>query len=134
MPYPGSADPAATSPAWNRWRRCSACSLPPAGIAASWNWAAGGRNLLPQAEACRASRFLGIDTSATQIAGARADATAAGLGNVEFRQASILDIDASWGEFDYILCLGVFSWVPAAVRQKILAVCRGKLRRRASRW
>jgi hypothetical protein len=32
------------------------------------------------------------------------------------------------GQFDYILCHGVYSWVPAAVRDKIMAVCAASLR------
>jgi hypothetical protein len=42
---------------------------------------------------------------------------------------SILEVDESWGPFDYILCHGVYSWVPAEVRDKILAVCAHHLTR-----
>ena len=34
----------------------------------------------------------------------------------------ILDIDEGFGTFDYILCHGVYSWVPAPVREKILEI------------
>jgi methyltransferase-like protein len=36
---------------------------------------------------------------------------------------SILDIPSDWSPFDYILCHGVFSWVPAQVQEKILEIC-----------
>src|SRR5207302_1338490 len=36
---------------------------------------------------------------------------------------SILDLDDRLGEYDYVLCHGVWSWVPAAVQDKIFAVC-----------
>lgn len=88
---------------------------------------ASGGNLLPVAEVFPDSSFLGIDLSGRQIADGQAIARAAGLTNVELRHASILDIDDSWGTFDYIICHGVFSWVPDAVRDKILAVCRRNL-------
>ena len=40
---------------------------------------------------------------------------------------SIMDIDASWGKFDYIICHGVFSWVPEEVQDKILEISRDLL-------
>jgi SAM-dependent methyltransferase len=88
---------------------------------------ASGRNLLPQAEQLPHSRFVGLDTSARQIADARADATAVSLDNVELRRANIMDVDASWGQFDYVLCPGVFSWVDATVRSRMLGICRENL-------
>jgi methyltransferase-like protein len=50
-----------------------------------------------------------------------------GLANLDLRHASITAVDASYGQFDYILCHSVFSWVDAAVQEKILAVCRANL-------
>jgi methyltransferase-like protein len=38
-----------------------------------------------------------------------------------------MGIDASWGQFDYILCHGVYSWVPEQVREKILGICQQAL-------
>ena len=40
---------------------------------------------------------------------------------------SILDVDDGFGRFDYIVCHGVYSWVPAEVRDKILAICSRNL-------
>ena len=40
---------------------------------------------------------------------------------------SILDVDDSLGEFDYILCHGVFSWVTPEVQEAIFAICRTHL-------
>ena len=42
--------------------------------------------------------------------------------NIELRHASILDVDASYGEFDYIICHGVYAWVPREVQDKILSI------------
>jgi methyltransferase-like protein len=46
-----------------------------------------------------------------------------GLKNIELRSLSILDVDDTFGTFDYIICHGVYSWVPAAVQDKILDIC-----------
>jgi len=84
---------------------------------------ASGGNLIPLAEAYPGGYFVGVDYSARQIADGVRVVQASGLKNVSLRHANILDIDASYGPFDYIICHGVFSWVPDAVREKILAIC-----------
>jgi methyltransferase-like protein/SAM-dependent methyltransferase len=83
---------------------------------------AGGGNLLPMAEALPDSRFVGIDLSRRQVEDGRRVAAELGLQNLDLRHLSILDVDEDFGEYDYILCHGVYSWVPPAVREKILAV------------
>jgi methyltransferase-like protein/2-polyprenyl-3-methyl-5-hydroxy-6-metoxy-1,4-benzoquinol methylase len=86
-----------------------------------------GGNLLALAEALPGSRFVGIDLSPRQVAEGQALVRELGLGNIELKALSILDVDDAFGEFDYIGCEGVYSWVPEAVREKILAVCRRHL-------
>jgi SAM-dependent methyltransferase/methyltransferase-like protein len=88
---------------------------------------AAGGNLLPLAAALPGSRFVGIDLSRRQIDDGRRVVDALGLRNVELRHLSILDVGADFGQFDYILCHGVYSWVPAPVQDKILEVCAGHL-------
>src|SRR5262249_11749279 len=34
---------------------------------------------------------------------------------------------AAWGQFDYIVCHGIYSWVPAPIRARILSICRDHL-------
>jgi SAM-dependent methyltransferase len=82
-----------------------------------------GGNLIPMAEAFPRARFLGIDLAATQIAEAQATAHALGLANLELRALDILDIPEDLGRFDYLICHGVFSWVPPPVRARLLDVC-----------
>jgi SAM-dependent methyltransferase len=84
---------------------------------------ADGGNILPMAATLPHSEFVGIDLSTRQIADAKVMAHALGLANVRLHAASILDVDDSWGAFDYILCHGVYSWVPPDVQDKILDVC-----------
>ncbi len=82
-----------------------------------------GGNLTPMAALLPESRFLGTDLSPVQIAEAQRTVDALGLTNIEYRAESLVDWDESIGEFDYIICHGVYSWVPAFVREKILSVC-----------
>jgi SAM-dependent methyltransferase len=83
---------------------------------------AGGGNIIPVAQDLPQSRFIGVDYSAIQIEQGLKDVAALKLPNIELRHASILDIDSSWGTFDYIICHGVYSWVPPAVQEKILDI------------
>lgn len=88
---------------------------------------AGGGNLFPMAEALPDSTFVGIDLSRRQIIDGQQIVAALGLKNLDLRHASIMDVDAAYGRFDYILCHGVFSWVPEPVQDKILSICRENL-------
>lgn len=82
-----------------------------------------GGNVLPLAFHLAESQVLGVDASAVQIAAATEARDRLGLDNLTLRHADILDLGDDLGTFDYILCHGVFSWVPEPVREKILAVC-----------
>ncbi|HEV8432904.1 MAG TPA: class I SAM-dependent methyltransferase [Thermoanaerobaculia bacterium] len=88
---------------------------------------ADGGNLIPMAAELEESRFTGIDLSPRQIESGRAMVAELGLANVELRAMSILDVDRDLGEFDYIICHGVFSWVTPDVQEKILEICRDNL-------
>jgi methyltransferase-like protein/SAM-dependent methyltransferase len=88
---------------------------------------ASGGNLLPIADAWPDTRCLGIDLSQRQIADGAEAVRHAGATNIELRNAGILDVNRDWGEFDYVLCHGVFSWVPLEVRERIFAICRENL-------
>lgn len=86
-----------------------------------------GGNLLPLAALLPQSEFVGIDLAAGQIEYARRDAAALGLSNLRFEAMDIRDVPEDWGAFDYIICHGVYSWVPDEVRRSILTVCRRHL-------
>jgi methyltransferase-like protein len=49
------------------------------------------------------------------------------LTNVELRHADMMQVDASWGEFDFVLCHGVYSWVPPQMQEKILSIAGQQL-------
>jgi methyltransferase-like protein/2-polyprenyl-3-methyl-5-hydroxy-6-metoxy-1,4-benzoquinol methylase len=86
-----------------------------------------GGNLLPMAMELPGATFLGVDLSERQIGEARETAARLGLSNVDLRAMSLTGIDASFGTFDYIVCHGVYSWVPDGVRERILEICSGNL-------
>lgn len=88
---------------------------------------ASGGNLIPMAQSLPESRFLGIDLSPKQIAAGQEIVDALGLKNIDLQPVSILDVDDSYGQFDYIACHGVYSWVPPAVQDKILDICKRNL-------
>jgi methyltransferase-like protein/cyclopropane fatty-acyl-phospholipid synthase-like methyltransferase len=84
---------------------------------------ANGANLLPMALAMPEATFLGIDLSTRQVEDGRARLATLGIANVELRALDLLDLDDGIGRFGYILCHGVYSWVAAAAREQILAIC-----------
>jgi methyltransferase-like protein/2-polyprenyl-3-methyl-5-hydroxy-6-metoxy-1,4-benzoquinol methylase len=88
---------------------------------------ASGGNLIPLAYTYPDSTFLGIDLSVVQIRQGEELRAALGLANVELRALDLLDVDDQFGMFDFIICHGVYSWVPATVQDKILEVCARRL-------
>ncbi len=88
---------------------------------------ASGGNLIPMAFNLPASEFVGIDLSRHQVDDGMAIVGALNLTNIRIEHASILDVDAGWGQFDYIICHGVFSWVERPVQDKIFAIARENL-------
>jgi hypothetical protein len=89
--------------------------------------AAGGGNLIPMADAPAGSQFVGLDYSARQIEWGRAAVDALGLKNLSLRHMNILDMTPEFGQFDYIIAHGIYSWVPTEVRDRLLAVCNQNL-------
>ncbi|HEY6563240.1 MAG TPA: class I SAM-dependent methyltransferase, partial [Pirellulaceae bacterium] len=86
---------------------------------------AGGGNILPMADQLPNSEFVGLDYSEVQIRDAQAMVDRAGLTNVRVLAADVSQVDPkTLGQFDYILCHGVYSWVPPVVQNAILDVCQ----------
>jgi methyltransferase-like protein len=98
---------------------------------------ASGGNLIPMAEQLPDAEFVGIDRSRVQIDRGRAliadirELGDAALGNIRLEHGDILHVDPqSIGSFDYVICHGVFSWVPREVQDRILALTAAVLRPR----
>jgi SAM-dependent methyltransferase len=86
-----------------------------------------GGNLTPVAFQWPDSEFVGVDLSGQAIALGRQYVAELGLRNVELLHRDIMDVTAEFGHFDYIIGHGVYSWVPSAVREKVLAICKENL-------
>lgn len=87
-----------------------------------------GDNLIPLALQHPEAELLGIDLSPAQIAIARERASELGLSNLRFEAIDVFEFPSDLGPFDYILCHGVYSWVPEGVRRAILDVVHRHLR------
>lgn len=88
---------------------------------------AAGGNLIPHAVHYPKGYYVGVDLSKVQVEDGQKHIKAMGLKNIELKHRSITDIDESFGKFDYIICHGVFSWVPEFVRDKIFEICNKNL-------
>ncbi len=86
-----------------------------------------GSNLIPMAFGLPESSFLGVDNAVRPLQRGRTIIAELGLRNIVLEQADITEIAPRLGRFDYIVCHGVFSWVPEEVRRGILAICRNHL-------
>ena len=86
-----------------------------------------GSNIINMAYNMPNASFVGIDASTVQIERGVSMAKASGVDNVRLVAADLAEIDASFGAFDFILCHGVFSWVPSTVRDQILKLSKEML-------
>lgn len=81
-----------------------------------------GGNIINFAQTYPESYTLGVDLSKIEIEHGIQNVKELALENIELKHLSITDIDESFGKFDYIICHGVFSWVPGPVREKIFEI------------
>ncbi|MCP3955832.1 MAG: methyltransferase domain-containing protein, partial [Desulfobacterales bacterium] len=88
---------------------------------------AGGGNIIPMAFNLPEGHFVGVDLSKKQLQFGWDMITALELTNITLEHISISDINADLGKFDYIICHGVYSWVPPDVQAKILEICSRNL-------
>jgi methyltransferase-like protein len=73
------------------------------------------------------ARFVGIDLSRQQVETGTRFIAELGLPNVELLHRDVADGVADLGQFDYIIVHGLYSWVAAPIRQKILELCARQL-------
>lgn len=89
---------------------------------------AGGGNLLPFAVAYPNAHVVGVDLSTVQIEQGQQVVQALGLKNLHLKAMSLTDITLEeFGQFDYIISHGVFSWVPPEVREAMMRIVRDNL-------
>lgn len=86
-----------------------------------------GSNLIAMAVEWPEANLVGVDFSGRQIDAGKEILAASGVHNVALHHADLTSIGPDWGQFDYIIAHGLYSWVPAEVQAKILAICRAHL-------
>jgi|ERR1700722_8354179 len=86
-----------------------------------------GNNLVPMAWSLPGSQFVGVDLASQPIREGLEMVQHLKLANLRLVCADVMSVDRGWGEFDYIIAHGVYSWVPQAVREHILELCRQTL-------
>ena len=88
-----------------------------------------GTNLLSIAYTMPESRCVGVDLAASRIEEARDYAHTVGITNAEFHRLDLLEYEPDkFGEFDFIIAHGVYSWVPKPVQEKILWIYQQSLK------
>lgn len=87
-----------------------------------------GSNLVSHAFNLPDAQFVGVDLAENHIEYAKQSATELNLSNIEFHQLDVMQMTAAdFGKFDYIIAHGLYSWIPAFVREKVLALYREML-------
>ena len=88
---------------------------------------AAGGNIISLAIGLPRAQFVGIDLSSVQIAQGEAVVQALQLPNIKLVAGSVMDVDDSYGQFDYIIAHGLFAWVSTEAQDKILEICKHHL-------
>jgi SAM-dependent methyltransferase/methyltransferase-like protein len=88
---------------------------------------ASGGNIIALAARFPGARFLGVDLAARHIADGQRRIRALGLSNIELRQGDVSRITFGSEQFDYIICHGLYSWVPPDVQDAILKLISTRL-------
>ncbi len=88
---------------------------------------ASGGNLVPMALNHPMAEFVGIDISPKQVQAGRDRIQRLGLKNLTIRCESFSNFGPDEGKFDYIICHGVFSWVPQVLQDAIFRLCQNHL-------
>lgn len=90
---------------------------------------ASGGNLIPLAMFYPEVEVIGVDYSEVQVEQGQKLIKALNLEErVQLLCQSITDIDKDIGEFDYIICHGVYSWVPTEVQDAIITTIQNHLK------
>ena len=86
-----------------------------------------GGNLLSAACLAPDSEFVGVDLAPDHVAAAEATCGELGLTNVRFLAGDVLELPLDEERFDYVIAHGLYSWVAAPIRARILDLCAAVL-------
>ncbi len=84
---------------------------------------ASGGNIIPLAARFPHASFVGIDLSQRHVDDANARIAQLGLSNIAIKRADLTEAKFERGTFDFIICHGVYSWVPKPAQDAILRIC-----------
>lgn len=88
---------------------------------------ADGGNLVPMAERLPGSEFVGVDLAARQVEDGQRWMEPLGLDNIELVARNFKRLPKKFGNFDYIIAHGVYSWIPARERRALFEVLQQRL-------
>ncbi|MFO0912518.1 MAG: class I SAM-dependent methyltransferase [Pirellulales bacterium] len=83
-----------------------------------------GTHLIGVAAGIPGAQLVGMDLAAAGIEVGRSAIAELGLTNIRLEQCDLMDFDIRSQEFDCVIAHGFYSWVPPAVRDRLLDVCR----------
>ena len=86
-----------------------------------------GSNLVPMAYGLPGSEFVGVDLAARPIATGQEMSKTLGLKNITLHPLDVMTVTPDFGQFDYIIAHGLYSWIPPAVQEKVLSICQENL-------
>lgn len=86
-----------------------------------------GSNIIPMAAALPGATFVGCDLSTRALSEGRKTIEALGLANVRLVEEDLRALSPEHGDFDYVVAHGVYSWVPAEVRDGLFALAQSRL-------
>jgi len=84
---------------------------------------ASGGNIIPLAARFPNAHFVGMNLSERHISQGRQRIADLGIENIELRQGDLATAKFQGQKFDYVICHGVFSWVPKRVQDAIFRTC-----------
>lgn len=88
---------------------------------------AAGGNLIPLSFYYPNMTLVGVDYSQVQIEQGQKHIEELGLKNIELMHKSIADITADFGQFDYIIAHGLYSWVSNDIKDSLMRICNENL-------
>ena len=88
---------------------------------------ASGGHIIPLALRWPKARFVGVDLSPAQIAAGEARIERLGLANIALSARSFEELGPADGAFDFVVCHGVYSWIPEPLRETLLRVVTERL-------
>jgi len=82
-----------------------------------------GGNLIPMAYGLPHSEFVGFDLAPSPIQRGQKRVDSLGLTNIQLFAGNLMNVGPELGRFDYIVAHGLYSWIPDAVRDRLMALC-----------